>query len=550
MATITAKPSFSSLFIQGTTPRNSDIKWTAPTLPNGAIINSCVLSGTLNINMWRGSCTVTINGTTRTAGDFSIDLGTSNTTTSVAVTATGNSGSTNAWGSVSISNLSYTVTYEEPINISSISLDSTASVEVGDTITLQAILNPSDANNYTLVWQKDNTNVTILGSGTSCTVTGDKEGTSVVTISDDVSGQSASCTVTVTSPDSTVTFKDHDGSVIYSYTAPATSMFTVPNDPVRDGYIFSYWSHAELGEFTKSQLEETNPKLLGANGDVEFTAVYSAKTYTVRFLDWNNDVLDTQTINHGSNAIPPNDPIRDGYRFTGWSGTYTNITADTDIIAQYIKTYNIVASAGTGGTISPSGTITVDEGVSQSYTISVNTRYRIKDVLVDGASQGAIVSYTFSNVSADHTISVNFEAVPTYTITTNVGEGGSISPSGNIILTEGDSQTFTFIPDSGYGIKDVLVDDISQGEITSYTFTDVTANHTLSVIFKEIPRVIAAIKKNVFYAINIFEGYNNFSIGADGVYLNAIHEDLNENENIYLDSNSILHVYKFIEGNL
>ena len=385
MATITAKPSFDQLTINKTIQKTGSITWTAPTIPSGAVISSCVLSGTLVIYMSSGSGTVTINGTARTAGAFSIDLGTSNTTTSVVVTAKGDNRS--AKGTVSINNLSYTVTYE------------------------------------------------------------------------------------------------------------------IPN-------------------------------------------------YTVRFLDWNNDVLNTQTINHGSNAIPPNDPIRDGYRFTGWSGTYTNITADTDIIAQYIKTYNIVASAGTGGTISPSGTITVDEGVSQSYTISVNTEYRIKDVLVDGVSQGAIVSYTFSNVSADHTISVNFEAVPTYTITTNVGEGGSISPSGNIILTEGDSQTFTFIPDSGYGIKDVLVDDISQGEITSYTFTDVTANHTLSVIFKEIPRVIAAIKKNVFYAINIFEGYNNFSIGADGVYLNTIHEDLNENENIYLDSNGILHVYKFIKGNL
>ena len=385
MATITAKPSFDQLTINKTNQKTGSITWTAPTIPSGAVISSCVLSGTLVIYMSSGSGTVTINGTARTAGAFSIDLGTSNTTTSVVVTAKGDD--KRAKGTVSINNLSYTVTYE------------------------------------------------------------------------------------------------------------------IPN-------------------------------------------------YTVRFLDWNNNVLDTQTINHGSNAIPPNNPIRDGYRFTGWSGTYTNITANTDIIAQYIKTYNIVASAGTGGTISPSGTITVDEGVSQSYTISVNTEYRIKDVLVDGVSQGAIVSYTFSNVSADHTISVNFEAVPTYTITTNVGEGGSISPSGNIILTEGDSQTFTFIPDSGYGIKDVLVDDISQGEITSYTFTDVTANHTLSVIFKEIPRVIAAIKKNVFYAINIFEGYNNFSIGADGVYLNTIHEDLNENENIYLDSNGILHVYKFIKGNL
>ena len=100
----------------------------------------------------------------------------------------------------------------------------------------------------------------------------------------------------------------------------------------------------------------------------------------------------------------------------------------------------------------------------------------------------------------------------------------------------------------GYSpIKDVLVDDISQGEITSYTFTDVTANHTLSVIFKEIPRVIAAIKKNVFYANNIYEGYDNFAIGKDGVYLNAIYEDLNEDENIYLDKNGILHVYQFIE---
>ena len=544
--TVTATPSFNSLTISGTTPSSGTITWVAPTIPSGTVISSCVLSGTLAKTMSKGSSTVKINGTTITTNTFSINLDTSNATTSVTVTAIG--GNKNAGGTVSISDVSYTVTYKIPI--SSISLDSTASVKVGDTITLQAILNPSDADNYNLDWQTDNENVTILGNGTSCTVTGDKKGASVVTISDSVSGQTASCTVTVTPPDYKVTFKNYDGSVVHSYTASATSTFTVPDDPVRDGYIFSHWSHAELGEFTKSQLEEKSPELLGANGDVEFTAVYSVKTYTVRFLDWNNDVLDTQTINHGSNAIPPNDPIRDGYRFTGWSGTYTNITANTDIIAQYIKTYNIVASAGTGGTISPSGTITVDEGVSQSYTISVNTEYRIKDVLVDGVSQGAIVSYTFSNVSADHTISVNFEAVPTYTITTNIGEGGSISPSGNIILTEGDSRTFTFIPDSGYGIKDVLVDDISQGEITSYTFTDVTANHTLSVIFKKIPRVIAAIKKNVFYAINIFEGYNNFSIGADGVYLNAIHEDLNENENIYLDSNGILHVYKFIKGNL
>ena len=72
--------------------------------------------------------------------------------------------------------------------------------------------------------------------------------------------------------------------------------------------------------------------------DVDYTA---STTYTVRFLDWDNSVISTQTVTRGGSVTPPPDPVRDGYRFTGWSGSYTNITADTDITAQYIKTYSI-----------------------------------------------------------------------------------------------------------------------------------------------------------------------------------------------------------------
>ena len=141
---------------------------------------------------------------------------------------------------------------------------------------------------------------------------------------------------------------------------------------------------------------------------------YSTKqTYTVKFKDYNGNVLDTQEVTKGGSATPPSDPIRDGYRFIGWQGDYTNITANTDITAQYIKIYNIVASAGIGGTISPSGTTTLDEGSSQAYTISANTGYKIESVTVDGADQGAITSYTFSNVNSNHTIEVVFELVPT-----------------------------------------------------------------------------------------------------------------------------------------
>lgn len=281
--------------------------------------------------------------------------------------------------------------------------------------------------------------------------------------------------------------------------------------------------------------------------DVDYT---TSTTYTVRFLDWDNIVIDTQTITSGGSATPPPDPVRDGYRFTGWSGSYTNITADTDITAQYIKTYNIVASTNVGGSISPSDTITLDEGQSQTYTISANTGYRIKSVTVDGTDQGVITSYIFSNVTADHTIAVEFEAIPTYTITASSSVGGSISPDGETIVLENGSQSYNIFANTGYGIKDVLVDGVSQGAISSYTFTNINSNHTIEVVFESVPTVVAAIENNIFYAINVFEGYSEFSIGPDGVYLNKISKDLNENESIYLDSNYTLHVFNFIKEDL
>ena len=71
-------------------------------------------------------------------------------------------------------------------------------------------------------------------------------------------------------------------------------------------------------------------------------------------------------------------------------------------------TYTITASAGTNGTISPAGTATVNSGDSQMYTITPNTGYHVRNVLVDGISFGAVTDYTFSGVTANHTIRANF----------------------------------------------------------------------------------------------------------------------------------------------
>ena len=101
---------------------------------------------------------------------------------------------------------------------------------------------------------------------------------------------------------------------------------------------------------------------------------------------------------------------------------------------------------------------------------------------MDGVSVGAMTSYTFTNVTANHTISATF-VINAYTITASAGANGSISPSGAVAVNHGANQTFTVTPNTGYHIEDVKVDGSSVGAVTSYTFTNVTANHTISATF-------------------------------------------------------------------
>ena len=72
-----------------------------------------------------------------------------------------------------------------------------------------------------------------------------------------------------------------------------------------------------------------------------------------------------------------------------------------------------------------------------------------------------------------------------YTIKATAGENGSISPAGRTSVREGGDQTFTITPDKGYAVAKVLVDGESVGAVKSYTFRNVTCDHTIKVIFME-----------------------------------------------------------------
>ena len=77
------------------------------------------------------------------------------------------------------------------------------------------------------------------------------------------------------------------------------------------------------------------------------------------------------------------------------------------------------------------------------------------------------------------------EAAQKYTITATAGEGGSITPNGDVSVKEGASQTFAITADNGHEIADVLVDGNSVGAVETYTFDEVKANHTITVSFNK-----------------------------------------------------------------
>lgn len=102
------------------------------------------------------------------------------------------------------------------------------------------------------------------------------------------------------------------------------------------------------------------------------------------------------------------------------------------------------------------------------------------------------VSFTRNGVTRTKDIVLTVDALPPvqYTITATAGANGKVTPEGIITVTQGGSQTFTIIPDSGYVIDTLTIDGSAVAVSTSYTFSGITSNHSISVTFKPEPPVI------------------------------------------------------------
>ena len=190
--------------------------------------------------------------------------------------------------------------------------------------------------------------------------------------------------------------------------------------------------------------------------------------------------------------------------------TIENINADTSLEVEFepvLHTLTIISSGF--GEVSYNGvsvhdktqSFNVVDGTSPTITFTPEAGYRIANVKLEGTDVTASVvnnTYTISSISADMTLSVTFEAIPTYTL--------SVSSSGNGVayfnnttirnkteiftVNEGTSATLTFTPDAGYRISSVKLNnaDVTASVANnSYTISNITVNTTLAVTFEIIP---------------------------------------------------------------
>lgn len=190
------------------------------------------------------------------------------------------------------------------------------------------------------------------------------------------------------------------------------------------------------------------------------------------------------SIDIGTNTTPPMQISCSGNKnatgdFFNWSNLIVVYTYAIPIVH-----HTITASIDSGGSITPSGAVSVVDGENQIFQFTPSEGYRLKEVLIDGVNTATSNgTYTFINVTTNHTIKPVFELIPQYTITISSSGGGSVSPSTTTVI-EGESITFIFTPDEAYKVSEVLLDGAGvQIANNTYTISNVTADHTLSVTF-------------------------------------------------------------------
>ena len=360
--------------------------------------------------------------------------------------------------------------------------------------------------------------------------------------------------------------KDADGKSSASMSGNAGAVITIA-DPTREGYTFAGW---KIGD-----QDVTDMKFGDAGSITIYTAVWTTdpdKTFKVNFVvdPDKGDVTGTTEFDVVSGNFVTEVPTvkaKDGYTFIGWSdghNTYFTsgvklyaITSATTFTALFEKadssdtptppakdtltvtadvttakrgdkvnfkallngkeTDNVtwtVTGGKTGTTISEAGVLTVGSSETNGTILTITASSKTDSTLTASTVLVVVVDSGNTGGGGGGTVTTS------YTITASAGKGGSISPDGTVKVSRGDNKTFTISASNGYIIADVLVDGVSVGAVSSYTFEKISKDHTISVTFKEArPGVVDPSETGVDQWLRVTDhisymhGYDNGNYG-------------------------------------
>ena len=285
--------------------------------------------------------------------------------------------------------------------------------KAGDTVTITL---KSSCDNYedftitlnvTLTEKDDQKPLTITGAGsvvygqTLTLTTSGGSGTGAVTYRIDTAHSTGEATI---DPETGVLTPVKVGSVSVIATKAGDNDY---NDVTSAPFVLMIKPATPTGEPNYTKITTSGKTLK----DAALTAKGSTLNPSDGKLEW---VDDKGNVLPDSTRIEANTTYR--WRFTPTGTNYATLTGKIELYHEsrsggggwYDSYYTIEAAAGTGGSISPSGNISVREGADQTFTITPDKGYAVANVKIDGESIGAVKSYTFENVSKAHAIEVIF----------------------------------------------------------------------------------------------------------------------------------------------
>lgn len=127
----------------------------------------------------------------------------------------------------------------------------------------------------------------------------------------------------------------------------SASVATNTGGLARTGYTFEGWTTQMNGN---GDFYPEGSSFVVGSSNVVLYAKWKINTYTVTFKDWDGRILKTDTVDFGSGTSSPTTPVREGYDFSGWSHSFSNVASNLEIIAQYTIQQHTVSFNTNGGT--------------------------------------------------------------------------------------------------------------------------------------------------------------------------------------------------------